>query len=495
MSDLISADLMESWLQKPSPLDIGPEQVAELLDNAVTLVRKHADGVADGAVAPVSFDSAQIREWVSRYDFSATHSAESVMADVATSLARGIVHTTHPRYFGLFNPTPHWWGVAGDLLTAAFNPQLAAYTHAPAAVEIEQHVLRFLATKLGMPSPVAGSFTTGGAEANLTAVLVALTRHFPEYADRGLAAVPGQPVMYASAESHLAWLKIAHMTGLGRDAVRLVPVDSSFRMDIDALRRLHAADVEAGKLPFLLVGTSGTTGGGALDPLPELAACAAEWNMDLHADAAWAGTVAFSERLRPVLAGIELADSVTIDAHKWMSTPMGAGMFLSRHPKAVGESFRVSTSYMPADTLGSDPYTNSVQWSRRLIGLKVFLGLAVTGEDGYATQVERDTALGNLLAVRSAGSGWHRINDTPLPLVCVVDPAVDAALSPAESWAWHSAVANKVVERGQAWISPVRLSGRAALRLCITSYRTEAADVTALVDEMDKARDAVGIPG
>ncbi|GAA4690446.1 pyridoxal phosphate-dependent decarboxylase family protein [Streptomyces buecherae] len=495
MSDLISADLMESWLRKPSPLDIGPEQVDELLETTVTLVRKHADGVADGPVAPVSFDSDQIRKWVGEYDFSTPHSAESVLADVATGLTQWGVHTTHPRYFGLFNPTPHWWGVAGELLTAAFNPQLAAYSHAPAAVEIEQHVLRFLADRLGLPSPVAGSFTTGGAEANLSAVLIALTRHFPEYADRGLAAIPGQPVLYASAESHLAWLKIAHMTGLGRDAVRLVPVDDSYRMDIDELRRLHAADVAAGMRPFLLVGTSGTTGGGALDPLPELAACAAEWNTHLHVDAAWAGTVAFSDELRPMLAGIEQADSVTVDAHKWMSAPMGAGMFLSKHPQAVAESFRVSTSYMPADTVGSDPYTNSVQWSRRLIGLKVFLGLAVTGQDGYATQVERDTALGRLLAVRAKESGWHRINDTPLPLVCVVDPAVDARLSPAESWAWHSAVADKVVERGQAWISPVRLSGRAALRLCITSYRTEAADVAALVEEMDKARTAVGIPG
>ncbi|WP_184573216.1 pyridoxal phosphate-dependent decarboxylase family protein [Streptomyces zagrosensis] len=478
---------------EPSPLDISSQQVENLLHTAVTLVRKHAGSVAEGPVAPKSFDSDEIRTWLGSYDFTAGNAADEVLADVAAGLARWGVHTTHPRYFGLFNPTPTWWGVAGELLTAAFNPQLAAYSHAPAAVEIEQHVLRYLAARLGLPSSVAGSFTTGGAEANLSAVVVALTRAFPDYADRGLAAAPGPPVLYASAECHLAWLKIAHMTGLGRDAVRLVPVDSSYRMDISELRRLYAEDVAAGRVPFLLIGTSGTTGGGALDPLPELASCAAEWGLHLHVDAAWAGAVAFSDRLRPLLAGVESADSVTVDAHKWMSAPMGAGMFLSRHPQAVAESFRVSTSYMPADTVGSDPYTNSMQWSRRLIGLKVFIGLAVTGQAGYGTQVERDSALGELVAQRTAERGWRRINDTPLPVVCVVDEAADV-LSPAASWAWHCAVAANVVESGQAWLSPVRLAGRAALRVCITSYRTGVADVAALVDELDKARARVGAP-
>ncbi|WP_431933028.1 pyridoxal-dependent decarboxylase [Nonomuraea jabiensis] len=170
------------------------------------------------------------------------------------------VHTTHPRYFGLFNPTPTWWDIAGEVLAAGVNPQLAAYTHAPAAVEMERHVLRFVAGRLGLPT-AEGSFKVGGADANLTAVIVALTRRFPAYAGGGLASLARRPVLYASAESHLAWLKIAHMTGLGRDAVRLVPTDSRHRMDLAALRETHRADLAAGFEPLLLIGT--TAGGSA----------------------------------------------------------------------------------------------------------------------------------------------------------------------------------------------------------------------------------------
>ncbi|MFC5805207.1 pyridoxal phosphate-dependent decarboxylase family protein [Streptomyces formicae] len=403
------------------------------------------------------------------------------------------MHTTHPRYMGLFNPTPTWWGVAGELIAAGVNPQLAAQSHAPAAVEMERHVLRYLAARLGLPEQAEGSFTVGGAEANLTAVVVALTRRHPGYADAGLAGLPRRPrrpVLYASAESHHAWLKIAHLTGLGREAVRLVPADAAYRFDVARLRALLDADIASGHEPFLLIGTAGTTGGGVLDPLPQLAYVAGEFGMHFHVDAACAGAVALSDRLRPLLAGVERADSVTVDAHKWLSAPMGAGMFLTAHPDALAESFRVSTSYMPADSeTTADPYLTSVQWSRRFAGLKVFLALAAVGRQGYAEQVERDTALGELLARRLTEEGWLRINDTPLPVVCVVDPDRDAA-GPERSWAWHAAVADRVVRGGEAWLSPVRLAGRPAVRLCLTSHRTRSEDVEAVVSALGAARTA-----
>ncbi|WP_319462670.1 pyridoxal phosphate-dependent decarboxylase family protein [Micromonospora sp. RTP1Z1] len=480
-------------LWAPGPLDLGADEGARLLALATELVVRHAQVIDRVPVAPANpaLVTETVRDWLVDYDFDTAQDADRVLRDVVTMLVRWSVHPTHPRYFGLFNPTPTWPGVAGDLLAAGLNPQLAAYSHAPAAVEIERHVLRILAEWLGLPDTSAGSFTTGGAEANLTAVVIALTRRFASYPDAGIASVPGPPVLYASRESHLAWLKIAHLTGLGRDAVRLVPVDASYRLDVSRLRLMHAADRAAGRLPFLLVGTAGTTGSGALDPLAELAGVARDAGMHFHVDAAWAGAVALSDRLRPLLAGIEQADSVTVDAHKWLSAPMGAGMFLTRHPSALTSSFRVSTGYMPVDNEdASDPYTTSVQWSRRFAGLKAFLALAVAGRPAYAAQLERDVALGELLARRLAEGGWLRVNDTPLPLVCVVDPAVDA-LGPVASQQWHRAVVDHVVRGGRAWISLVLLDGRAAIRMCLTSHRTTADDIAAVVDALGEARRAV----
>ncbi|MEW1848328.1 pyridoxal-dependent decarboxylase [Nonomuraea angiospora] len=476
--------------EETGTLDIGTQEGAQLLTAAADLVVRHLSTVADGPVAPAGPGTEQLGDWLAGHDFARPAPAADTLAEVMGMLRQWGVHTTHPRYFGLFNPTPTWWGIAGELLAVGVNPQLAAYSHAPAAVEMERHVLRFVAGRLGLPT-AEGSFTVGGAEANLTAVIVALTRRFPAYAGGGLAGLARRPVLYASAESHLAWLKIAHMTGLGRDAVRLVPTDSRHRMDLAALRELHRADLADGFEPFLLIGTAGTTAGGALDPLPELARQAGEWGLDFHVDAAWAGAVALSDRLRPLLDGVELADSVTVDAHKWLSAPMGAGMFLTRHPDALAGSFHASTSYMPAQSgQVPDPYATSVQWSRRFAGLKVFLALAIAGRPAYAEQLERDVRLGELLARRLSEEGWPRVNDTPLPVVCVADPEAESQ-GPEHSAAWHAAVAGHVVSSGQAWLSTVRLAGRPALRLCLTSHRTTVSDVEAAVTALNRARKAV----
>ncbi|MFB4315193.1 pyridoxal phosphate-dependent decarboxylase family protein [Actinomadura sp. 21ATH] len=437
---------------------------------------------------PVSaeVDLGRLRAAVGAYGFEEPVAPGVVIDETVALLREGTVHTTHPRYFGLFNPAPTLLGVVGETLAAAFNPQLAAWSHAPAAVEIEAHLVRFLGARMGYPAgAVAGSFTSGGAEANMTAVLLALTRTWPEYGTAGLRALPGRPLLYASAESHLAWLKIAHATGLGRDAVRLVPAGADLRMDVRRLRALLEADRAAGGAPFMVVGTAGTTGAGAIDPLPELAALCGEFGVRFHVDAAYGGMAALSDRLREDLAGIERAHSITVDAHKWLSVPMGAGALLCTDREGLAETFRVSTSYMPAgipDTV--DPYTSSQQWSRRFAGLKLFLSLAVAGRSGYAEQLERDAELAGLLRRRLADSGWLIVNDTPLPVVCFADPEAGAR-APGEH---HGALARSVVRSGRAWISTVRLNGQDALRACVISHRTTQADIDGLVQAVNEAR-------
>lgn len=374
---------VEHSLDGPGPLHRALAQLPALLALTSTELTEHLMHVPERAAAPPApVDPHAVRAWLtSEYDFEQPRPAAGVITDVLGRLQQWTVHTTHPRYFGLFNPTPTAAGIAGELLAAGVNPQLAAWSHAPAAAEAEQHVLRFIASRLGLPSAtLAGNVTTAGAEANLTAVLLALTHAFPAYATQGLRGLDAQPVFYASAESHLAWVKIAHATGLGRNALRLVGVDDRLRLDAGRLAEIVAEDRAAGYRPFLVIGTAGTTGAGALDPLHELADLAAEHDMWFHADAAWAGALALSDRLRPLLAGIDRADSITVDAHKWLSVPMGAGMILTPHHQALSETFRLTTAFMPAEVAdAADSYTTSLQWSRRFAGLKIFLSLAAPG--------------------------------------------------------------------------------------------------------------------
>jgi aromatic-L-amino-acid decarboxylase len=428
-------------------------------------------------------DATELRdELARRFDFRSPRPLGALTNEVVGLLRRHAVQVVHPRYFGLFNPSVTQAGVVGDTLTAAFNPQLAGWSHAAAANELERLTLRALAARLGFPpEPLLACFTTGGAEANLSAVLVALAHRFPEAANAGVAAIRGRPALYVSSESHHSFVKVARSTGLGTDAVHEVGVDAGLRLDPKALARRLAEDRKAGWEPLLVVGTAGTTGGGLIDPLPELAEICASEGLWFHVDAAWGGAACLSPQLRPVLRGIERADSVTWDAHKWLSVPMGAGMFFCRHPEAVRRAFTVSTSYMPQQAAPEveDPYSTTLQWSRRAIGLKVFLSLAELGFEGWGRRIEHQAEMGAWLRRRLQEIGYRVVNETPLPLVCFTHPeGLDAA-----------EVARRVVESGQAWLSPVSLGrGALVLRACITSFRTERADVEALVEALEQAR-------
>lgn len=275
---------------------------------------------------------------------------------------------THPRYFGLFNPAPSYASEWADRIAAAFNPQLAVWSHAPAAVDIEIHTVAALAQRIGFPDGASGHFTSGGSEANETAVLCALTRAYPRYASDGARCLAGQPALYVSRESHLAWLKIAHGLGIGRQAVRLVETDDAGRMSPSALRDAIDADLRQGAIPIFVASTAGTTNAGMIDPMVEIGEIAARQGIWHHVDAAWGGALIASAELRPALQGMERADSITVDAHKWFATTMGAGIFLCRAPKVLSEVFRVSADYMPSNDASRDPYADT----RRSLGVARF---------------------------------------------------------------------------------------------------------------------------
>ena len=446
------------------------------VDDVLSLATQLESVIASGPIVPAVRPD-EIRRHLARYDFAKPRAVAEIAADVEDMLRKWQVHVTHPRYLGLFNPSVTPASVLGDTLAAMYNPQLATWRTSPAANEIERHTLAWLGGKFGLPPNTSASFTSGGAEANLSAVIVALTRAFSEYGDHGLHRLPAPPVLYVSAEAHHSFNKIAHMTGLGREAIRPVATDRDLKMDLAVLARRITEDRRAGFAPFMVVGTAGTTAAGAIDPLPELARLCHAENLWFHVDAAWGGAAILSPTLRRYLAGIEAADSITCDAHKWFSVPMGAGMFFCRHHEAVAEAFRAETSYMPGKTAGpvADPYTTSVQWSRRFIGLKLFLALAHHGEPGYVEMIERQAYLGDVLRDLLQRAGWRLVNATPLPLVCFTRDGLDTTRFLAGLY-----------QRQIAWMSEVRLRGVPVLRACITSYRTSEPDLEWVVREMGR---------
>jgi len=240
--------------------------------------------------------------------------------------------------------------------------------------------------------------------------------------------------------------------------------------------------------PFFVVATAGTTNAGTVDDLAATAEIAARENLWFHVDAAWGGAAAFVPELKTVLSGIERADSITFDAHKWLSVPMGAGIFLTRHPDILHRACRVTTDYMPRDATGfnvTDPFVHSLQWSRRFIGLKVFLSLTVAGWKGYEETIHHQTAMGDLLRNELEKNDWKIVNQTSLPVVCFVDGRNEHG----RSEVFLDALAREVVSSGAAWISTTKLAPDVpVLRACITNYRTQTEDVKSLVASLDKGR-------
>jgi glutamate/tyrosine decarboxylase-like PLP-dependent enzyme len=448
-----------------------------LLDEIGRAVKQLESEIANGPIVPAVTPQEIRSHLASRYDFKKPGSLDEIGSDVERMLRTWQVQVTHPRYFGLFNPSVTLASVVADTLVAMYNPQLATWRTSPAANEIERHTLLWLAGKFGFPPDASANFTVGGAEANLSAVVVALSRAFPEYGEGGVRCLAARPAIYLTGEAHHAFNKIAHMTGLGRGAVRTVAVDRDLKMDLEDLARRVAEDRKSGYAPFLVVGTAGTTAAGVIDPLPELASFCRSERLWFHADAAWGGAAILSPGLRGYLAGIGEADSITCDAHKWFSVPMGAGMFFCRHADSVGEAFRTEPLFMPGATDGTvaDPYTTSVQWSRRFIGLKLFLALAHQGESGYVEMIEHQARMGNVLRESLKGSGWRIVNSTPLPVVCFTRDG----LAPARFVA-------ALQQRQIAWMSEVQLGGRPVVRACITSFRTTESDINNVVGEMNR---------
>jgi glutamate/tyrosine decarboxylase-like PLP-dependent enzyme len=429
-----------------------------------------AESVARAASGPIvpTLDVAAFRAELESFGFETPRPLEELLAWTLGRLEHGIVQMTHPRYLGLFNPSPNFPSQCADRVASAFNPQLASSGSSPIPVEIEAHVIRAVARRAGILEGASGHFATGGSEANCTALLAALTAAHPRFASDGVRAFSGPVAFYTSRDCHIAWLKIAHQCGIGRSALRLIDTDGRGRMDPLALSTAIHADRANRVVPVMIVATAGTTGSGMIDPLEACADLAVRERLWYHVDAAWGGAALASERLRGLLAGIERADSITIDAHKWFATTMGCALFITRRGAVLSEAFHASTSFMPTSVAALDPYLNSVQWSRRFVGLRLFLSLGSAGWAGYGAHVERAVAVAERLRAGLAQAGWEIVNDSPLAVVNAVPPPEFGDLR---------ALVRRVVAGGRAWVASASFEGRDVVRLCATHGETRDEDV------------------
>lgn len=423
----------------------------------------------------------EIKNYVKSLSFEHPNEINQVLDQVINGLEQYAVHVPHPNYHGLFNPRPNFASIIADLITATYNPQLAAWSHSPFANEIEQHVINEFGKRIGFEKAMDGTFCTGGAEANHTALLCALNHAFPNFNELGVSGIDLPPVIYCSFESHHSVEKAAKMSGLGTKSVKYIQLNDQLQMDVDALRVQIEEDIKNGLRPLMIVGTAGTTGAGAIDDLNDLHLLSRKYNTWFHVDGAYGGAIAVSEKYRSFVSGIEHADSLTLDLHKWFSVPMASSLFMTSNRSILHQSFSIKTAYMPDEIEAQqtiDPYVHSVQWSRRFIGLKIYLPLAVHGWEGYEQVINDQVDLANQMRKLLRDKGWQVVNSSDLPVICFNRGEYRAD----EMKHIVDAIANS----GKAWISTYPINGVTTARFCITNYNTTDVELGALLDLLEE---------
>jgi glutamate/tyrosine decarboxylase-like PLP-dependent enzyme len=385
-------------------------------------------------------------------------------------------------------PTPRFWGYVlgsgepvaalADLLTSVLNQNVTAWRSAPAAVGIERQLVGALATAVGCDG-FTGSLCGGGSMANLMGLAMAREAQRPANEAGARAGV-----VYASSEVHMSIPKAVALLGLGRENLRLVPVDGRYRVNLELLRAAVAADRAAGLEPLAVVASAGTVSTGAIDPLADIAALCQEQRLWLHVDGAYGALAALA--IPEQFAGLNGADSLSLDAHKWLYQPLDCGLLLFKDRAAARAAFSFTGDY--ARSLASDPleafafFDESLELSRRFRALKLWLSLRYHGLEAFRASIRADLQHAQQLAhLVSGNAALELLAPVALSAVCF---RYRHGASAAESDRLNAAILKRVIERGRVYISNATLREGFALRACFVNHRTTQADVAEIVPEV-----------
>jgi len=430
----------------------------------------------------------------------------------------------HPRMFGYVASPASPAGAYATLLASALNSNVTSWRSAPSATAVEKTVVRWLAemigyARAGVNEACGGLLTSGGSMANLNALFVAHRSKAREFANRdaargagvdpsraGLWNASAPTTLYASDQIHLSIPKAADVLGLGRDNVRVVPSDSDFKIDVRALRELIDSDVNKGLRPFCVVASAGTVSSGAVDPLAEVARVARERSLWFHVDGAYGALAASARSKRALFEGLDEADSVSLDPHKWLYTPLDCGCLLYREPARAREAFAGTEEgyikvFEQAEEEAHAFWDYGVELSRPFRALKVWAILSYHGARRVSAAIEEDCAMAEYMASRVAESeDLELLAPVALGICCFryapaglrdelekTDNADERERLNARLDDLNARVMRRVQRGGEAYVSNAVLRGRFALRASVTNFRTTRRDVDLTLDAVRRA--------
>jgi len=474
--------------KRDAPLAIGGDEFRAAGHDLVDRIADFLDGLRERRVAPGETPQ-EVRAAVRSQDSLPDRGTElgALLREVTDLLFEHSTFNGHPRFFGYITSAPAPVGMLADLLAAAVNPNVGAWSLSPAATEIEEQTVRWIAELIGYPRDCGGVLVSGGNAANFVAFLAARTRACgPEVREKGMlsTARDGALRVYGSAETHTWIEKATDQYGLGTEAFRWIETDRTHRMDADALARAIERDRADGARPMMVVGTAGSTAVGAVDPLEEIGELCRKEGIWFHVDGAYGGFAAALPDAPRDLSALAKADSVAVDPHKWLYAPLEAGCALVKDREALRNAFAYHPPYYHFGVEATNFVDYGPQNSRGARAIKVWLALRQVGRSGYRRMIGDDVRLAEAL-YRSA-EAHPEIEAGTLGLSIVTfryvppDFAGDVERRGEELDRLNEEILGRVERSGEAFVSNAVVDGRFFLRACIVNFRTERADVEAL---------------
>jgi aromatic-L-amino-acid/L-tryptophan decarboxylase len=405
----------------------------------------------------------------------------NMLADLDTLVLPGLSHWQHPRFFGYFPSNGLLAGVLGDIASTGLGVLGLAWQSSPAITEVEDVVLDWVRQMTGLSTAWHGVIQDTASTSTLVALITARERITNYALSRGgLQAEPRPLAIYVSAQSHSSVDKAALLAGFGRENLRLVPCDENYSMRADALDAMIQQDLAAGMLPCAIVATVGSTAVTAIDPIADLAAVAQRHNLWLHVDAAMAGSAMILPECRWMWEGIEAADSLVINAHKWLGVPFDCSLYYVRDPEHLVRVMSTNPSFLQSSVDGQ--VRNLRDWGiplgRRFRALKLWFLIREQGVSGLQARLRRDLENARYLAAEVAATpDWHVVAPVNLQTVCIRhQPAsLEGDALDAHTRAWAEAINRS----GEAYLTPATLDGRWMVRISVGAIDTEAADIAA----------------
>jgi len=452
--------------------------VWEEIWKAITRIQQQTDS---DAIAP-RLDVELLKSDIESIDLERGNEAGGIIRFAIEYLKKGGVINHNASNFGPYGNGVTPLGVSIEALVASFNPQLCTWVQSPFGAEVESYLIRVLASRLNYTADSDGCFINSEIEAYQTAIITALENKFNGVRERGLHEIDGAPILYASNQCHPSLVKAARLCGLGERHIRLVPNDEEQSMNGAVLDAMIREDIQEGKKPFMIVGTSGSVKTGAIDPLLELTTIAKHFSLWSHVDIGYGSLAIFQNTLDILLEGLEFADSISLDNNKLLSLPSDSFVFITHHTNAMENAFDGGDNYLPVDAFcerRKDGVSRTAQWSRRFAGLKVFAALAVQGWKAYEEMHRFQWRMAWYLREKLQEGGWQILNKSHLPVICFSKPELTVA-----DLHW---IVQQLIVTGRSWISVVALNEEVyCLRASVTNFNTSELEVLSFVEGLEE---------